>query len=137
MTCIKLVVEAFLESCRTCVSGMLLWSSTSVKKYTVPIVSALGYIELCGKMLRHASTISSKYRDLATKKKTLFSLFYGRDQPKFFILGDFFSLLKVCKISRCWSKSKSMKTYLNFCVNNWKSLFQNFSQKKNQIFGKF
>ena len=26
MTCIKLVVEAFLESCRVCLSNMLLWS---------------------------------------------------------------------------------------------------------------
>ena len=28
VTCIKLVVEAFLESCRICVSGRLLWEST-------------------------------------------------------------------------------------------------------------
>ena len=45
VTCIKLVVEAFLESCRICVSIMLLWSVGNVldKPFLNEIVLILKY----------------------------------------------------------------------------------------------
>ena len=63
------------------------------------------------------------------KKKTLFVCFFFFN----FILGDFyfFSLLKLCKISHFWSKSK--KIWLTIFENNWKSFFPKLFSKKRQI----
>ena len=61
------------------------------------------------------------------KKKILL---YRSVQPRFSILGlffFFFNLLKLCKISCFWSKSK--KIWLKIFENNWKSVFTFFLQK--------
>ena len=68
---------------------------------------------------------------LGHKKKKKKTLFYGPDQPRFSILGEFLSLLKPCKISCFFAKLK--KLWLKIFENNWKYFSQIFSEKLSEL----
>ena len=88
---------------------------------------------------------SSKPANQKSNQNQIKTQFYWRDRPRFFILGffvfffSFFSLQKICKISRFWSKLKKIwLLFYNLKKKIFENLlFQNFSTKNVRFWGNF